>query len=66
MKGITGKSSFAWLSPGDSLELVGDAIFRLPARYELPVWVAIAVVVLLVAGSAVVLERRVRAVEVVS
>ncbi len=66
VKGITGKSSFAWLSPGDSLELVGDAIFRLPARYELPVWAAIAVVLLLVAGSAFVLERRVRAVEVVS
>jgi ABC-type transport system involved in multi-copper enzyme maturation permease subunit len=66
VKGITGRSSFAWLSPGDSLELVGDAIFRLPARYELPVWAAIVVVVLLVAGSAFVLERRVRAVEVVS
>ena len=66
VKGITGLSSFAWLSPGDALELVGDAIFRLPPRYDLPVWAAILVGVLLVAGSALVLERRVRAVEVVS
>ncbi|MFN7980179.1 MAG: ABC transporter permease subunit [Vicinamibacterales bacterium] len=66
VKGVTGQSSFVWLSPGDALELVGDAIFRMPLRYDLPAWGAILVVVLLVAVSALVLERRVRAVEVVS
>lgn len=65
VRGITGQSSMAWLSPGDSLELIGDAIFRLPLRYEVPLWPAALVVVGLIAASAVVLERRVRAVEVV-
>lgn len=66
VRGVTGQSSFAWLSPSDSLELLGDAIFRLPPRYDLPTWGATAVVLGLIAVSAVVLERRVRAVEVVS
>lgn len=66
VRGVTGQSSFAWLSPGDALEVVGDAIFRQPLRYDLPLWGAMLVVVGLVAASAVVLERRVRAVEVVS
>ncbi len=66
VRGITTKSSFAWLSPGDSLDVLGDAIFRLPLRYDLPVWGAALVVIGLIVGSAVVLERRVRAVEIVS
>lgn len=66
VRGITGNSTFAWMSPGDSLELVGDAIFRLPPRYDLPLWGAVLVVVGLVVVSGVVLERRVRAVEIVS
>lgn len=66
VKGVTGTSAFAWLSPGDALDVVGDAIFRLPLRHELPVWVAMAVVAALVVASGVILERRVRAVEVVS
>jgi len=66
VRGITGASWTAWLSPTDALEQVGDAIFRLPLRYDLPLWVAVLVVAGLMAASAVVLERRVRAVEVVS
>jgi ABC-2 type transport system permease protein len=66
VRGITGSSLFAWMSPGDSLELLGDAIFRQPLRYDLPLWAAVAVVVGLMAVSGFVLERRVRAVEVVS
>jgi ABC-2 type transport system permease protein len=66
VRGITGSSVFAWLSPGDSLELLGDAIFRLPLRYDLPLWAATLVVVGLMVASGLILERRVRAVEIVS
>jgi ABC-type transport system involved in multi-copper enzyme maturation permease subunit len=66
VRSITGASWLAWLSPTDALEQLGDAIFRLPLRYELPLWAAVVVVLALLAGSALVLERRVRAVEVVS
>ncbi len=65
VRGITGRSWLAWLSPTDALEQLGDAMFRLPLRLELPVWAAALVVVGLIAASLVVLERRVRAVEVV-
>ena len=66
VRGITGATWLAWLSPTDALEQLGDAIFRLPLRYELPLWVAVLVVIGLIFGSGAVLERRVRAVEVVS
>jgi ABC-2 type transport system permease protein len=65
VRGITGRSWLAWLSPTDALEQLGDAMFRLPPRLDLPVWAAALVVVGLIAASLVILERRVRAVEVV-
>lgn len=66
VRGVTGSTVFAWMSPSDSLELLGDAIFRGKLRYDVPIWAAATVVVLLIVLSGVVLERRVRAVEVVS
>ena len=66
VRGITGKAWLVWLSPSDVMEQLGNAIFRLPPRFDLPVWLAAVVVLLLIGGSAWVLERRVRAVEVVS
>jgi ABC-type transport system involved in multi-copper enzyme maturation permease subunit len=66
LRGITGSSGFAWLSPGDALQQLGDVIFRLPPRYDLsPALAALAVVVLMV-GSGVVLARRVKGVEIVT
>ena len=65
VRGITGRSWLAWLSPTDALQQLGDAMFRVRPRFDLPVWVAAIVVVALIVGSLVVLERRVRAVEVV-
>jgi len=62
---ITGRSWLAWLSPTDALEQFRDAMFRLPPRLDLPVWAAALVVVGLIAASLLVLERRVRPVEVV-
>jgi ABC-2 type transport system permease protein len=65
IRGITRSSSLAWLSPGASLEQLGDVIFRLPPRYDLPTPIATAAVLGLILISAVILERRVRGVEVV-
>jgi ABC-2 type transport system permease protein len=65
VRAITGRSWLAWLSPTDALEQLGDAMFRLPPRLDFPVWAAGLVVAVLIGGSLVILERRVRAVEVV-
>ncbi len=65
LRGITGRSSLAWLSPGAALEQIGDVIFRLRPRYDLPAGVAVLVIVVLIIGSGLILERRVRGVEVV-
>ena len=35
LRGITGRTTFAWLSPTAALEQLGDVIFRLPPRYQL-------------------------------
>ncbi|MGQ0732617.1 MAG: ABC transporter permease [Acidobacteriota bacterium] len=65
IRGITGRSSFAWISPTDTLEQLGNVIFRLPPAFELSPWVAVLTVIVLLAGSAYILERQVRGVEVV-
>jgi ABC-2 type transport system permease protein len=65
LRGITGRSSWAWLSPTDTLEQIAAYIFRADAPYDLSPFIAIFAVGVLVAGSAWILERRVRGVEVV-
>src|SRR6059036_3013871 len=59
---VTGNTSLSWVSFSFNLEQVGDAIFRLPPRYDTPWTVSLLMIGLLVAGSAFVLERRVRGV----
>jgi ABC-2 type transport system permease protein len=66
LRGITGSSAFAWLSPGDALEQLGDVIFRLDPRYDLPPAVAALAVIALIAASGFVLARRVKGVEIVT
>lgn len=66
LRGITGSSSFAWLSPGDALEQLGDVIFRLEPRYDLSPAIAALAVVVLIVGSGVILARRVKGVEIVT
>lgn len=61
-----GRPGISWMSLSADLTEVGHAIFRLPARYDSPWPVSMFTIVLLVAISAVILERRVRGVEVVS
>jgi ABC-type transport system involved in multi-copper enzyme maturation permease subunit len=66
LRGITGSSSFAWLSPSASLEQLGDVMFRLQPRYQIPPVLAGFAVVVVIAGSIWILMRRVRGVEIVT
>ena len=66
LRGITGRSSFAWLSPSAALEQLGDVIFRLQPRYQVSPAIAAVTVAVLIAGSLVIMMRRVRGVEIVT
>ncbi len=66
LRGITGSSVFAWLSPGDALEQLGDVIFRISPRYDLPPALAGLTVLGLIIGCGVILARRVKGVEIVT
>jgi ABC-type transport system involved in multi-copper enzyme maturation permease subunit len=66
LRGITGRSTFAWLSPTASLQQLGDVIFRLEPRYQVSPAIAGVTVVALIAGSIFILMRRVRGVEIVT
>jgi ABC-2 type transport system permease protein len=63
---ITRNSSMSWLSIGYDLNQLGDAIFRLPLRYQTPLPVAALAIVVVIGVSALVLERRVKGIEVVA
>ena len=66
LRGITGRSTFAWLSPSASLEQLGDVIFRLQPRYQLSPAIAALTVLVMIAASIWILMRRVRGVEIVT
>jgi len=61
-----GSTRVAWVSFGNNLAQLGDVIFRVPLRYEVPWVLSLAIVVGLVGISALILERRVRGVEIVA
>ena len=63
---VTGGTRLSWLSFPANLQQVGDVIFRLPPLYDTPWPVSFLMVAALIAVSALVLERRVRGVEVVA
>ncbi len=63
---VTGSSSLSWISIPFDLSQVGDAIFRLPLRYDTPWGLSLAAIVVTVTVAGLVLERRVRGVEVVA
>ena len=65
LRGITGRSSFAWISPTETLEQIGNIIFRLQPAFDLAPWAAVLAILVLLGGSAWLLERNVRGVEVV-
>lgn len=66
LRGITGRSTFAWLSPSATLQQLGDVIFRLEPRYQLSPAIAALAVLVMIAGSILILMRRVRGVEIVT
>jgi ABC-2 type transport system permease protein len=66
LSAITGSRAWAWISPEDTLDVIANAIFRVPDPPPMPVPVALLTVVLLIAASVWILERRVRGVEVVT
>ena len=64
---MTRSSAASLISPTASLNQLGDVIFRVPPRYDTPAALSLLVVMAsLVAVSILVLERRVRGVEVVA
>lgn len=66
LKFVVRAGSASVVSPSQSLAQLGDAIFRVPPRHDTPLAVSLLVVVAVLVVSAVVLARRVRAVEVVA
>lgn len=66
VRAVTRSSSYSWLSPTASLEQLGDVIFRQPVRYDTPILVTLLALVVLAALAGLILERRVRGVEVVT
>ena len=66
LRGITGSQAWAFISPGDVLDVFSRVIFRVTGPTALPFPAAVLFVVLLLGASVLVLERRVRGVEVVT
>ncbi len=66
LKYVVRVSSASVVSPTQSLAQIGDVIFRVPPRHETPVILSFAVVVCMIAAAMLVLERRIRGVEVVA
>jgi ABC-2 type transport system permease protein len=66
LQGITGIQAWAVIAPGQMLDVISNAIFRGKAVQPVPVYVAVIVVLVLVGLSSWILERRIRAVEVVA
>lgn len=63
---ITGSRAWAVISPEDTLDVIADAMFRRNSQPVIPVPAALLVVVVLIAVSILILERRVRGVEVIA
>ena len=63
---VTRSTSLSWVSFSANLTQVGDVIFRLPPEYDTPWPVSALIIAGVIAASVLVLERRVRGVEVVA
>jgi ABC-2 type transport system permease protein len=66
LKYLVRASGASLISPTESLSQIGDVIFRVAPRHDTPVLLSLMVVALLLGGSILILERRVRGVEVVA
>jgi hypothetical protein len=63
---ITGSRAWAAIAPSNMVEVFTDWIFRVRAPQPVPTYVAVLVIVGLIAVSLWILERRVRPVEIVA
>jgi len=63
---ITGDTTVAWISVSGNLTQLAGVLFRVPLEYRTPWPMSLAVIAGLIAICGVILERRVRAVEVVA
>ncbi len=63
---LTRDTRVAFVSTVADLAQIGDFLFRLPLRFQMPVPVALGVIVLLVIASLWILRRRVQGIEVVT
>jgi ABC-2 type transport system permease protein len=66
LRSITGSPAWAAISPGNMVDVFTDWVFRVRAPQPVPIYVAVLVIVGLIAASLWVLERRVRPVEIVA
>ena len=66
LRAITSSRAWAVISPGDMLDVFADVIFRNQTTLPVPFPIAVVFLVLLLGASVLVLERRVRGVEVVT
>jgi ABC-2 type transport system permease protein len=62
---VTGSRLWALISPRDILNVIGDAAFRIPGQRAVPLWAALLAVLVIIGLSILVLEKRIRGVEVV-
>jgi ABC-2 type transport system permease protein len=63
---VTRSTALSWLSFSANLAQIGDVIFRQPLKYETPWPVSLLMILIVVGVSGLILERRVRGIEVVA
>ena len=63
---VTRSTALSWVSFTANLEQIGNLIFRQPLKYDTPWQVSLLMIIIVIALSGVILERRVRGVEVVA
>ena len=63
---ITNSRRWAVISPGEMLDVIANAIFRTRGEPAVPVFIAVLTIAVIIGLSMLILERRIRAVEVVA
>jgi ABC-2 type transport system permease protein len=63
---ITNSRRWAVISPGEMLDVIASAIFRTRGEPAVPVFIAVLAIAVIIGLSMLILERRIRAVEVVA
>jgi ABC-2 type transport system permease protein len=66
LRQITLSTAWAAISPRDTMNVIADGIFRIQGTRAIPFPAAVIVVLVLIAASILILERKVRGVEVVT